>query len=337
GDQPYDDKGQFAGGEGCGGGGRLFPVRDWTKAQAAQVQAMMNGDPMPSIVDLYHEYNTDNMTLLASNSLSGVSGTEDHLVMIGQVEGRTYRTIEEFLLALLEALQKGIELEPDGSLPTPPIPMEKPEISKEEWAEFSQALDKVPGMDAKLKFAIMMTVAWEGGSKKNGTVLTGLTPIVMKDNRTLELLPVGLRSKMPKNMSVEERVTVIKAHLDAMFWKAGGLDAVRSAIPDPKMLATVLDTAYQHGGLEGGGVLRWAANQFYNKEGGDWPDGYLDRQTLTRLETLGNNRLLREGLLNKIHEGRTDLHNVKFLEQGRGGEMVDKKPGNHPRFKFFRW
>ncbi|MBF0284374.1 MAG: hypothetical protein HQL51_07930 [Magnetococcales bacterium] len=364
GDQPYDERGRYAGGGGCGSGGSggsggpgSAGGKEGSDAPDApwwmkHLNLAPNGFPIFN----YWDAGQEGMTLAESEKAMALKESllqswfdaawaRDGIALLREhgllPEGVTAAGLITPLDAVLQAILAFLEGLPSllligeadaaeaakAALETPPIPAEKSGIiDPEDWDAFGKALDGIPGMEGKLKYAIMMTVAWEGGSNPNGDVLTGLTSAALDSNKTKERLPDRLKNLPLEKMTVSDRVEVIMAHLDASLERAGGLAAVREAFPDREMLSSVLDVVFSRGSGRGAEMLRRASEESISSQergANAWPT-YVDRkgnirekaypeaspETLERLKRIGQDATQKRRFLNKLEGERNSWDKI---------------------------
>ncbi|MBF0284372.1 MAG: hypothetical protein HQL51_07920 [Magnetococcales bacterium] len=355
GDQPYDERGRYAGCGGCGSGGSggsggpgSAGGKEGSDAPDApwwmkHLNLAPNGFPTFN----YWDAGQEGMTLAESEKAmalkesllqswfdaawarDGIALLREHGLLPEGVTAAGLITpldaVLQAILAFLEGLpslsligEAGAAEAAPEELPTPEFPSALNRLmSRSEWDRFSGILNQIPGMDAILKEAMMPTIGFEGGSTVNREVVMGLSPRTVADPDVRNRLSAEIWKKAPSQMEDLERVKVMIAKLDANLKDAGGLRAIRNQFTHPKLLAVVLDSLYQHGPVGGAQMLRGVADVFHGRAEVVTND-YLSANTATELKALFEDPSTQHAMMNNIFARRSLWAELNYPEMTRG-------------------
>lgn len=122
-------------------------------------------------------------------------------------------------------------------------------INRDQWEEFSRAIDKLPGGTENEKFRYRMIFGVEGMmkvDKRSGTT-SGIQPATYRSNVKEGFFSPdpGHTVNEPKDLNIEERARYYRAFFEEKLERFGGYSAL-NAMGDKETAAAVADVVFQY-------------------------------------------------------------------------------------------
>jgi hypothetical protein len=164
------------------------------------------------------------------------------------------------------------------------------------WDGFVTALEQRKDLGANRIFAYALVFGAEGGVAKDptSTASSGILALTLGDLKAKGYIPADSSVQSvtaPRELTLDQRVTVYDAYFNQLFAKAGGA-AILDQLPDREIAAAVADTMMRHGLAGGTYLIQYAINRVHqaNNQPGVRVSNIFDRDTFDAIQRLQSER-----------------------------------------------
>ncbi|MDK9720704.1 MAG: hypothetical protein OEL53_05920 [Rhodospirillales bacterium] len=202
-----------------------------------------------------------------------------------------------------------------GDKTTPPA-WKKEVLNKQhkDWEMFNRSLDDRHDLGENQKFTLAQIFAAEGGTAKDpaSSASSGILKDTLDDAR--KRVPGLENVKTPSDLTIDQRVAVMKDYFDRNTSTIGGAKAL-DVIPSPEAAAAFGDTIFRHGSGDGAKAIQLAINAV-EKDKVSY-DGRMGPETLKAFNELARDPKTREKLFDFLSRERLSL------TRGQEAERMD--------------
>jgi hypothetical protein len=192
-----------------------------------------------------------------------------------------------------------------GDKTTPPD-WKKEVLNKQhkDWEMFNRSLDDRHDLGENQKFTLAQIFAAEGGTAKDpaGSASSGILKDTLDDAR--KRVPGLENVKTPSDLTIDQRVAVMKDYFDRNMSTIGGAKAL-DVIPSPEAAAAFGDTIYRHGSGDGAKAIQRAIRLVAPER--VEADGKMGPETLKAFNEMARDPKTRGALLDALGEQRDVL------------------------------
>lgn len=189
-------------------------------------------------------------------------------------------------------------------------------VNQGAWEGWQRVLNGRTGLSPTRKLVLSEIFAAEGGldPDPNSSAVTGILNQTLSEAKARRPDDAELQQvRSPRELTLEQRATVIEDYLDNTLRKAGGLKTL-DEIGDPLVAAAVADTLYQRGEAGGAYVVKSAANEVGGSPYRN-PTGVLRAEDVDVLRRLVRTPEGRDGVLDAIAKTRRERENAARPER----------------------
>ncbi|GEM_PF-1206683 len=201
-------------------------------------------------------------------------------------------------------------------------------VTQSDWIGFHSALD-AQGITDPLEREIYGSIySAEGGGKRDGTTVAGITADTLnKFQERVKLDPklkwvgprlqaAGIKPGMtPDQLSSEQQVAYYKIYIDsavgpskASDGKISGAEVFKTTIGDKSTVIAVADTVFREGGPNGTKLIQEAINKTYAEQGRQKSvveDSILGSESLKAMGDLAKDPATRKQFIDNLMDGRS--------------------------------
>ncbi|KAF0117252.1 MAG: Uncharacterized protein FD149_1207 [Rhodospirillaceae bacterium] len=196
----------------------------------------------------------------------------------------------------------------EHSVPSSPPDYRRSTINQQDWDQFKQSVDKIPGLSVIDKGMLMNIYGAEGGSKKDPTSsakggILDETLRLAQFSRHVDSLE-GVTKVA--DLTHDQMARVYLFYLDDTLRTVGGSGSLSNM--DAHSASALADTLFRHGRAGGTGVIQQAINDVYRKTGQEpiAVDKQMGPVTMSAFARLIGSDVTRQELLDKLADRRLE-------------------------------